>query len=97
METALYIALASFLATGTLSEPGQVFGGLKSLASRLPGWLYLPLWGCAKCQAGQIALLWQVWQYAHGGGFDAAFVVVAISGAYALQRIDELIEAIIHK
>ncbi len=95
--TALYIALAAFLFTGPLSQPGMIFAPVKAVASRLPEWLYLPLWGCAKCVAGQWALWWQVWQYAHGCGFDWAFIVVAIGAAYALQRIDELIEALIHK
>lgn len=56
------IGVWAFLFTGPLSESGQVFGWLKRLIyanGKTPEWLYLPLIGCAKCNAFWWAvLLW---------------------------------------
>lgn len=84
MTTALYISLWAYLFCMPLSTPGQVFGWLKKRLYRLPDWLFNPLIGCAKCHAGQVAFWWQVWEAAHGRGFDIPFILIAIAGAYAL-------------
>ena len=93
MSDALYISLWAYLYTIPLSEPDQVFGWLKGLLSRLPEWLYLPLIGCAKCHAGQVAFWWQVWQVYHWQGFNIPFVLIAVAGAVALEKMDNLLDA----
>lgn len=81
----LFISLWAYLFCIPLSQPGQMFGWLKGLISRLPEWLYLPLIGCPKCHAGQVALWWQVVSFTQGGGFNIPFILIAISGAYFLE------------
>lgn len=92
--TALFISLWAFLFTGPLSAPGEVFGWLKDFLNPLPLWLYKPLIGCAKCHAGQVALWGQAFEWYSGRGFDFTFILLAVGGAYALERLDTLIEAI---
>jgi hypothetical protein len=99
-STALYISLWAYLFCVPLSEHGQVFGWLKSLLykairperSENRAMLYKVLIGCPKCHAGQIALWYQVWQYSQGRGFDIPFILIAISGAYALSTWHQIVE-----
>lgn len=98
MHPALYISLWAYLFCMPLSQPNEVFGWLKDWIQRTcPDWLYKPLIGCPKCHAGQVALWWQVFCAVNYGEFSLPFILVAIAGAYAMQRGDELIEALIHK
>jgi hypothetical protein len=101
MITALYISLAiglwAYLFTMPLSEPGQVFGWLRGVLSRLPDWAFNPLIGCAKCHAGQVAFWRQVWSVTHGDGFDIPFILIAIGGAYFLQTWHQIVEKYLHK
>jgi len=93
MLPALYISLWAYLFTGPLSEPGEVFGWAKGyIYKTCPEWLYKPLTGCAKCHAGQVALWWQVWQFCNTGEFSLPFVLIAITGAYALQTWHQIVE-----
>jgi hypothetical protein len=100
MQTALYISLWAYLYCIPLSEPGQVFGGLKTLLykgirpekSEGRAMLYKALIECPKCHAGQVALWWQMWQFSHGRGFDIPFILIAIAGAYALTTWHQIIE-----
>lgn len=101
MTDALFIALWGYLFTGPLSEPGQVFGWLKWLIynalepdeNEPRQMTFNALIGCAKCHAGQIALWWQVVTFAHGGAFDLRFILIAIAGALALEKTDNLVSA----
>jgi len=97
MLPALYISLWAYLYTGPLSQPGQVFSPIKSAASRLPDWLYLPIIGCAKCHAGQVAFWWQVWALCDGGGFDIRVILVAVAVAYALSTWHLIVEKYLNK
>lgn len=92
MQDALIISLWAYLFTGPLTEPGQFFWLVKGLLIRLPFWLYMPLAGCAKCHAGQVAFWWQVWSVTHGGGFDIPFILIAIGGAYALATWHQIVD-----
>lgn len=92
MQTAVYISLWAYLFTGPLSEPGMFFYLPRLAFSKLPMWLYMPLIGCAKCHAGQVALWWQVWAWHQTGEFSLPFVLIAIAGAYALQTWHQVVE-----
>ena len=95
--TPLYIALWAYLFCIPLSQPGQVFGWLKGLLSDLPDWLYLPLIGCPKCHAGQVALWWQVWWVWHDALFDFKPILIAIGGAYALETWHLIVQKYLHR
>jgi len=96
MQTALYISIWAYLFTGPLSEPGQVFWLVKGLLARLPMWLFMPLVGCAKCHAGWVAI---GYQQLHGGldWHSVPFILIAISGAYALQTWHLIVDKWLHK
>lgn len=100
LETALYISLWAYLYTMPLSEPGQVFGWLRSLLFK---WidpnkegfreaLFKALIGCAKCHAGQVAFWWQVFCFCEQRTFSMPFILIAIAGAYALQTWHQIVE-----
>lgn len=96
MQTALYISLWAYLFTGPLTEPGALLYLVRLVAAKLPMWLYLPLVGCAKCHAGQVALWWQIWQFYKYGEFSLPFVLIAIAGAYALQTWHQIVDKYLH-
>ena len=73
----------ALLFTGPLSEAGMVFGWLKKWAyTRLPEWLFLPLIGCAKCNAFWWALGVCIY---HMGVFPET-IILAVFTAYKLQE-----------
>lgn len=59
MLTYIAIGLVSFVYTGLLTEPGMIFSKAYEHAQKLPNWLFMPLIGCHRCNAGQLAL----WHY----------------------------------
>lgn len=86
MTTAFFIGLWAYLFCMPLSEPGEIFGGLKNGLSKIcPEWLFKPLIGCPKCHAGQVALWFQVWNLWQNSEFSPPFILVSIATAYALQ------------
>lgn len=105
MITPLYISLWAYLFCIPLSEPGQVFGWVKWLLykeikpdkSEGREMLFNALIGCPKCHAGQVALWYQVWQATHGRGFDIPFILIAITGAYALSTWHQIVEKHLNK
>lgn len=73
----------AFLFTGPLSESGMVFGWLKGVIYRnYPEWLYLPLIGCAKCNA----FWWAVLVCALSCEFSPPLLVSAVFVAYYLEK-----------
>lgn len=77
------VGVWAFLFTGPLSESGQVFGWLKSLIYRnLPGWLYMPLIGCAKCNAfwWGAAVIYDI------GQVHFEVLILAVFTAYKLEQ-----------
>jgi len=97
MQTALIISLWAYLFCLPLSEPGQVFGWLRNLIYQMPEWLFNPLIGCPKCHAGQIAFWWQVYCFTQTGEFSLPFILIAITGAYALQTWHLIVEKYLNK
>lgn len=73
----------AFLFTGPLSQSGMVFGWLKEEIYRTcPQWLYLPLIGCAKCNA----FWWAVLVCLKAGYFSAEILIIAVFTAYKLEQ-----------
>lgn len=73
----------AYLFTGPLSEYGMVFGWLKGMIYRTcPEWLYLPLIGCAKCNA----FWWAVLVWVLTGEFSPPVFVVAVFTAYYIEK-----------
>lgn len=73
----------AFLWAGPLSEPEEIFAGVKRLACRTcPWWLYKPLIGCAKCSA----FWWSAVVLARIGEVRFEIIITAVLTAYALQR-----------
>jgi len=56
MDTILIVSITAVTVSDILGEPGEILAWYHRLIERLPGWLYKPLGGCAKCLAGQVAL-----------------------------------------
>lgn len=72
----------AFLFTGPLSESGMVFGWLKGTIYRTcPEWLYMPLVGCAKCNA-----FWWAVVVTMKTGFEPEIFVMAVFTAYILEK-----------
>lgn len=97
MLPALYIGLWAYLYCKPMSQPGAIFYLLKLAASYLPMWLYMPLIGCPKCHAGQVALWWQVWRLWRGDGFDIRVILIAVAVAYALETGHEIVDKYLNK
>lgn len=73
----------AFLFTGPLSESGMVFGWLKSFIFRTcPQWVYLPLVGCAKCNA----FWWAVAVSLKQGEANAPVFIIAVFTAYLMEK-----------
>jgi len=82
ITTGVLTGIWAFLFTGPLSESGMVFGWLKGLIYRTcPEWLYLPLIGCAKCNAFWFAVLVSLKHGVHPEIF-----IMAVFTAYKLDK-----------
>lgn len=73
----------AFLFTGPLSQAGMAFGWLKvEIYRTCPEWLYLPLIGCAKCNA----FWWAVLVCLIDRHFSAEILIIAVFTAYKLEQ-----------
>ena len=69
------ISIIAFTYSVILTEPGMLLEKVASwLAYILPEWLFMPLIGCERCVAGQMAL-WYCFLFAKINGFDCIFVM----------------------
>lgn len=83
ITTGILTGIWAFLFTGPLSESGMVFGWLKATIYRTcPEWLYLPLVGCAKCNA----FWWAVVVTMSREQFSPEIFVMAVFTAYILEK-----------
>ena len=97
-ELAILIAVLSYTYTNLLTEPEMVFNGLyRYLDGRIPNWLFYPLIHCAKCNAGQVAIISYCYEYWVGFilypletlGYLALFVSFTIFTTYTLKQTYE--------
>jgi len=93
IETAVYIALWSWLFTQRLTMPGQIFAPARAIAQRLLGntddgpgyYIFYPLFVCPKCHAGQVSFWYCIWHWYHGAGFHIQIIIGAVFIAAFLE------------
>jgi hypothetical protein len=93
IETAVYIALWSYLFTAKLTKGGMVFGPLRAAVQRLLGdtdngwqyWIFHPLFECPKCHAGQLSFWYCCYEFGISGEFNLKIIILAVFIAAFLE------------
>jgi len=77
MILTITVALWAYMFTGPWSDPGKVFGWLKSLIYKHARAIYLPAIGCPSCHAVWVMGIIQLCNYLKNGDFSLLAILAA--------------------